>query len=260
MKRTIWILGNWKQNHLRSDASACASELFAKTRELRAQYADLKIGVAPTYVALDVVRPNCDGSENPLLLLAQDAATQDDGAFTGEVGPKMLIDAGVDLAIIGHSERRALYGDTDGVVAQKVAACAAAGIGIVLCIGEKLESRDAGSHESVVLEQLKTALDAFPKDAQSPLVLAYEPVWAIGTGRTASPEQASSMHRCIRAYLRERDGDRGHGRSILYGGSVKPENAAELMAAGDIDGFLVGGASLKAESLTQIALAAAQNL
>lgn len=262
MSRITWILGNWKQNHLSADAAACAKGiaegLEAALANPVAGCPEVRVGFAPTYLALAAAAPFAR-PHGGAWLLAQDVAAQESGAFTGEVGVAMLKEAGVEAAIIGHSERRAYYGDTNALVADKVTNALAHGMTVVLCVGESLEARDAGTHESTVISQLSESLakvDSSSMDAR--LVIAYEPVWAIGTGRTASPEQARDMHRAIRAHLATTYGDAGRDRSILYGGSVKPGNAAELIAAGDIDGFLVGGASLKADSFLAIATAAAQ--
>ncbi len=258
MSRTIWVLGNWKQNLLRDDAEALARAVAQGLGDALAGDR-IGIGIAPTYLALDRVRPHTgDGFASPRLL-AQDVAAQQSGAFTGEVGPAMLREAGVTAAIIGHSERRAMFGDTDSLVAAKLEAALAGGLDVVLCVGEQLEQRDAGEHETIVEAQLAAALSRLsPEFDPARVTIAYEPVWAIGTGRTATPEQASSMHGVIRRWLDDQ-GLRGADRSVLYGGSVKPNNAAELLAAGDIDGFLVGGASLDARSFLDIVSAAARH-
>ena len=253
---TTWILGNWKQNHLRAAASQTATEIAAGLEAALAGATDVFVGVAPTFLALDAVVPHC--ADDGLQLLAQDCAAQDQGAFTGEVGPSMLLDAGVGMTIVGHSERRAYYGESDEVVWAKTRAAYLAGLRVVLCVGERLEQREAGTHKSTVISQLKAALSELDLEGPDRLIIAYEPVWAIGTGHTASPEQASEMHGAIRAFLTERYGEVGSGRSILYGGSVKPANAAALIAAPDIDGFLVGGASLDASAFLAIVRAAAE--
>ncbi|MEM6997210.1 MAG: triose-phosphate isomerase [Myxococcota bacterium] len=258
---TTWVLGNWKQNQLRDAAASCAGGIAegvaAALDGADPSAGEVRVGLAPPYLSLDAARPHCRPGA-PVWLLAQDCAQQDAGAFTGEVGPAMLRDAGVEGTLVGHSERRAYYGDDDASVAAKLAAGLAGGLVVVLCVGEALAARDAGEHESTVISQLSAALDEVsPEQVTERLVVAYEPVWAIGTGRTASPAQASAMHATIRAWLADRFGDRGRGRSILYGGSVKPNNAAELIAAGDVDGFLVGGASLDPASFLAIVRAAA---
>lgn len=263
MARTIWILGNWKQNLLRAPAAALAQALAEGLERAQGAHAageSLRVGVAPTYLALDAVRPHTGEGPGDLRLLAQDIAAQDSGAFTGEVGPAMLAEVGVGAAIIGHSERRAHFGDHDALVAAKVQGALAGGMDVVLCVGESLEQRDAGNHESVVISQLSAALGSLDRALPAARVtVAYEPVWAIGTGRTATPEQASAMHRVIRSWLDEQ-GLAGADRSLLYGGSVKPHNAAALLAAGDIDGFLVGGASLDASKFLDIVSAASTHL
>jgi triosephosphate isomerase len=256
MARTTWVLGNWKQNLLRREAEALGRAIAEGLASALGSAAHVGVGVAPTYLALDTVRPfTGDGVRAPRLL-AQDVAAQEGGAFTGEVGPAMLREAGVAASIIGHSERRALFGDHDRLVAAKLQAALAGGLDVVLCVGERLDQRDAGIHESVVISQLSAALSQLPRELDPGRVtIAYEPVWAIGTGRTATPSLASSMHAVIRRWLDEQ-GLRGADRSVLYGGSVKPSNAAELLAAGDIDGFLVGGASLDARGFLDIVSAA----
>jgi triosephosphate isomerase len=251
MSRTTWILGNWKQNHLRAEAAACARALSAGLEPV----AGLRVGIAPTFLALDAVSSHC--SPEGLMLLAQDVAAQDAGAHTGEVGPAMLQECGVEGAIVGHSERRAHFGDTNELVKRKANAALEAGFTVVLCVGEPLEVRESGEHESHVISQLSDALsDVDPELPTRRLVVAYEPIWAIGTGRTASPDQADEMHGCIRRWMRDVKGAGFADRSVLYGGSVKPGNAGELIARPEIDGFLVGGASLDAESFLAIVAAA----
>ncbi|MFY0530703.1 triose-phosphate isomerase [Nannocystis pusilla] len=175
------------------------------------------------------------------------------GAFTGEVGPGQLADVGAHGAILGHSERRAHFHEDDALIARKVQCALQAGLRVVLCVGEGLEIRESGEHENYVISQLSASLTGVdPELFQDRLIIAYEPVWAIGTGKTASARDAGAMHRRIRTWLTEQHGATGADRSILYGGSVKPGNAAGLMAAGDVDGFLVGGASLEAEAFLQI--------
>jgi len=261
---TIWILGNWKQNLLREAAGQCAAAVAADLGDALGDAASdaVRVGIAPPYLSIHAAVEHCQPA-TPLWLLAQDCGAQDSGAFTGEVGPAMLKDAGVGATIIGHSERRAGFGDDDTVVAAKLNAALSGGLTVVLCVGEGLESRDAGEHESTVISQLSGAFSDLESRSgiaaiSERLVVAYEPVWAIGTGRTATPDQASAMHATIRAWMAERFGDAGRDRSILYGGSVKPGNAAELIAAPDVDGFLVGGASLDPSSFLAIVRAAAQ--
>ena len=262
MSRLTWILGNWKQNHGRAAAAACARGVAEGVPTAaagpHAHAREVRVGVAPPYLSIDAARP-FSRPHHPVWLLAQDVAAQDEGAFTGEVGPAMLREAGVEGAIVGHSERRSFFGDTDELVAAKLRAALRGGLVAVLCIGERLEAREAGEHESTVISQLSKAFAEVDSSLVGPsLVLAYEPVWAIGTGRVATPEQAAQMHRTIRAFLGDRFGETGAGRSILYGGSVKPDNAAALIATGDVDGFLVGGASLDPTAFLAIVRAAAE--
>jgi triosephosphate isomerase len=260
--RVTWVIGNWKQNHRPAAAKVCAEAVADGVAEALSSangptVGEVRVGIAPPYLSLEAVRPYTRLDET-VVLFAQDVAAQDEGAFTGEVGPAMLLDAEVEGAIVGHSERRQHYGETDALIAAKVAAALGAGLVCVLCVGERLQARDAGIHESTVLSQLSASLsNVKPEHVGERLVIAYEPVWAIGTGRNATPEQAAAMHAAIRGHLRERFGQAGADRSILYGGSVKPGNAAELIAAGDVDGFLVGGASLDPASFLGIVRAAA---
>jgi len=251
--RTRWTIGNWKQNLLRGAAEDLATAVVGDLPEPVAEGGkQVRVGIAPSFVALDVLRPWVR-PQGPLFLFAQNVAAQDEGAFTGEVGPDMLRDAGVHGAIVGHSERRALFGETDALVARKVQLALEADLRVVLCVGEGLAIRESGDHENYVVSQLSAAISQLPHELMCErLILAYEPVWAIGTGKTATPRDAAAMHRRLRAWMEEHFGSAGADRSILYGGSVKPNNAAALMAAGDVDGFLVGGASLEAEAFLQI--------
>jgi triosephosphate isomerase (TIM) len=259
MSRTLWVLGNWKQNLLREPAAGLAEAIAAGLAAALAGSTGVGVGIAPTYLALDRAQPFTGVEAGALRLLAQDCAAQDAGAFTGEVGPSMLREVGVTATLVGHSERRALFGDDDRLVAAKLQAALAGGLDVVLCVGEPLAERDAGEQDRVVLAQLEAALAGLDRSLDPDrVIIAYEPVWAIGTGRTASPEQASAMHGVIRRWL-DANGLRGADRSVLYGGSVKPDNATELLAAGEIDGFLVGGASLDARAFLDIVSAAAHH-
>jgi triosephosphate isomerase len=259
--RVTWVIGNWKQQHRPAAAKACAEAVANGLGEAlsnpHSTAGEIRVGLAPPYLSIEAVRPYTS-LDDTAFLLAQDVAAQDEGPFTGEVGPAMLRDAEVDGAIVGHSERRQHFCEGDALIAAKVAAALGGGLYCVLCVGERLEARDEGTHESIVISQLSAALSlVLPEQVEAHLVLAYEPVWAIGTGRTATPQQAAQMHATLRRFMRERFGQAGADRSILYGGSVKPGNAAELIAAGDVDGFLVGGASLDPASFLDIVRAAA---
>ncbi len=189
---------------------------------------------------------------------AQDIFYEESGAFTGEISAGMLAELDVRYVLVGHSERRHVIGEGEELVARKLEAALAGGLVPILCVGELLEERESGRAEEVVLGQIRSALEALPKGECSKVLLAYEPVWAIGTGRTATPEDASRMHGVIRGALKDLCGEEiSATTAILYGGSVKPQNAAELFAASDIDGVLVGGASLSADSFLGIVYAGA---
>ena len=211
--------------------------------------------LAPPHVYLPAVKEWIEGSS--ILLGAQDIADrQGSGAFTGEVSGAMLADLGCGYAIVGHSERRTLYGETDEIVAAKFAAAEAARLVPILCVGETLAERDAGATEQTVSRQLEAVLDTAGVGVFARAVVAYEPVWAIGTGRTATPEQAQDVHAFLRALVAARDGTIAAGLRILYGGSVKGANARALFDMDDIDGGLVGGASLVAAEFLEIFRAA----
>ncbi len=212
--------------------------------------------VCPPYPYLASVASLLEGSS--VELGAQNVSEHEKGAYTGEVAPAMLHDVGCRYAIVGHSERRTLYGESSNQVAEKMAAALAAGLVPILCIGETLEERDAGSTEQVVGDQLAAAIERNGIAAFAAAVIAYEPVWAIGTGKTATPEQAQDVHRYIRSVLAEHDADVAENVQILYGGSVKGDNAAGLFGMPDIDGGLIGGASLKAADFLAIARAATE--
>ncbi len=212
--------------------------------------------VCPPYPYLAAVATQVDGSR--LQLGAQNVSEFENGAYTGEVAPSMLRDAGCTHVIVGHSERRAIYGESSEQVAAKFAAALAAGLVPILCVGETLEQREAGETEAVVGEQLGAVVDAVGIEAFARAIIAYEPVWAIGTGVTASPEQAQDVHAFIRAQLAGKNETIAAGMQILYGGSVKGSNAAGLFGMADIDGGLIGGASLKAQDFLAIAVAAAE--
>ena len=211
--------------------------------------------LAPPYVYVPAVKEWLAGSA--ILLAAQDVSDrQGSGAYTGEVSGVMLAELGCSHVIVGHSERRALYGETDTIVATKFSAAQAANVVPILCVGETLAERDAGETEPTVRRQLAAVLDAAGVDAFRRAVVAYEPVWAIGTGRTATPEQAQEVHRLIRAMVAARNATIASSLTILYGGSVKGANARALFAMDDIDGGLVGGASLVASEFLDIFRAA----
>ena len=252
MTRKSLIAGNWKMN----GSFAESRELVAALRAGVAAKAPATMLLCPPFVYLAAVRQWLEGS--PIALGAQDLADKPGtGAYTGEVAGQMLRDVGCSHVIVGHSERRALYGETDAVVATKFKAAQAAGLIPIACVGETLEQREAGKTRSVIERQMAAVLDAAGVPAFAQAVVAYEPVWAIGTGRTASPEQAQEVHAFIRGMVAARDATIAAGLSILYGGSVKGSNARSLFAMPDIDGGLVGGASLVATEFLEIFRAAA---
>lgn len=248
--RQIYIAGNWKMNKLRGAAKALAEELRSSLGDT-----SVKLMVAPPFTALVDVGDVLKGSG--IRLGAQNMGLDLSGAHTGEVSAEMLKDVGVETVILGHSERRHIYGETDAMINQKVHLALGENLEVIVCVGELLDEREAGKAEHVVREQLSGSLKGVDAGAMAGLVIAYEPVWAIGTGKTATPEDADAMHRAIRGWLRETMGERVAGETIIqYGGSVKPENAAELLKKENIDGALVGGASLKADSFAAIARSA----
>ncbi len=256
--RTPFIAGNWKLHHTVSAAIDLTGQIVEAWEALdRAAGPDntVEVCVAPVATSLYAVAQAM--ADSAVFLAGQNCFQEANGAFTGEVSPALLRDAGASHCIVGHSERRTLFGETDAAVALKVRALLAAGLVPILCVGETLAERDAGETESVVLRQLRGALDGLSADALGDLIVAYEPVWAIGTGRTASPGDAQAVHAAIRAHLRSSFGEAlSDGLRILYGGSVKASNAAELLAQPDIDGALVGGAALTADQFVPIIAAA----
>ncbi|CAK0770802.1 triose-phosphate isomerase [Gammaproteobacteria bacterium] len=249
MRRPL-VVGNWKMNGSRAEAKELVAEVLAGLDRVP----NAEVVVCPPFVFLTEVSAQLVGS--PVGLGAQNCSAEKAGAFTGEVAVTMLADVGGRYVIVGHSERRTLYGEDDAVVAAKFAAVRAAGLVPILCVGERLEEREAGVTEAVVARQLDAVMDLEGVAALAQGVLAYEPVWAIGTGRTASPQQAQEVHAFIRARIAARDPKTAVKVCILYGGSVKGSNAAELFAMPDIDGGLIGGASLNAQEFLTICAAA----
>jgi triosephosphate isomerase len=250
--RTKLVVGNWKLHKTIDDAVALVTELKNQLGAVRGVAA----GVAPVFTALHAVAKRLEGTG--IATCAQDCFWEEKGAWTGEVSPGLLKDAGATWAIVGHSERRQFFGDTSESVGKKARAVLAAGLGAIVCVGELLAERDGGRTLEVVDAQLAGGLEGIDgKVAKERLVIAYEPVWAIGTGRTATPAQAQEVHAHIRKRLGERFGaDTAGAVRIQYGGSVKPSNAEALMAEADIDGALVGGASLEAADFVAIVKAA----
>jgi len=246
------IAGNWKMH----GALAESRQLVEALRTGVSADARATMLLCPPYVYLPALQGWLQGS--PILFGAQNLADKPGtGAFTGEVSGQMLRDVGCSHVIVGHSERRALYGETDAMVATKFKAAQTAGLTPIVCVGETLEQREAGQTRAVISAQVAAVVDSAGVQAFAKAVIAYEPVWAIGTGRTASPEQAQEVHAFIRGMIAARDATIAAGLSILYGGSVKGANARSLFAMADIDGGLVGGASLVAAEFLAIFRAAA---
>ncbi len=246
MRKTI-IAGNWKLNKTCKEAVELVTEL---NREV-SQVTEVDIVVCPVFTALrDVSDVLVDSN---VKLGAQNLYWEDAGAFTGEVSAPLIKDAGAQYVIIGHSERRQYFGETDATINKKIKAALAQGLTPIVCVGELLEERESGDTEKVITEQFKGSLAGYSADDVKRMVIAYEPVWAIGTGKTATPDQAQEVHKLIRQLLAD-----GFGQEtadvvrIQYGGSAKPENITELIQQPDIDGALVGGASLKSDSFAQM--------
>jgi triosephosphate isomerase (TIM) len=242
------IAGNWKMYKTVSESVDTA--LALKPLVANANHCDVVI--APVFTALKTVCDRLEGSN--VRVSAQDcSAEKEEGAHTGEVAAFMLRDVGARYVIVGHSERRQFYSETDEQVNRKVQAALASGLTVIMCVGETLAQRDEGTAQDVVSTQLTGGLSGLTASDLDRIIVAYEPVWAIGTGRTATPEQAQEMHAFIRRVFADRhSSDAADALRILYGGSVKPDNIQGLMAQADIDGALVGGASLKADSFAQI--------
>lgn len=245
--RTPVIAGNWKLFKKSTEAVDLVTALIPMVNTT----SGIEIIVAPVFTVLATVKKTLGDSN--IMLAAQDCFWEEEGAFTGEISPGMLVDAGCSHVIIGHSERRQYFGETNETVNRKIKAAIASGLTVLFCIGETLGEREANKTFEVLRTQVEKGLAGLPKSDIAKVIIAYEPVWAIGTGKTATDEQAQEAHAFIRNVVAEL-----HDRSladtirILYGGSVKPENVKGLMAQADIDGALVGGASLKADSFSAI--------
>ena len=248
MRKKI-VAGNWKMNTTKPDGV----ELAKQVAELSAEVpAGIGLIVAPPFTHLCAVNKALAGSR--VELSAQNCADHVSGAYTGEVSVDMLKAVGCKWTILGHSERRQYYGETDEKLVEKTRLALEAGLGVILCVGENLEEREAGKHFDVCTTQIKNVLYNFSAEDMKNVIVAYEPVWAIGTGKTATAEQAEEIHAHIRKVLAEKFGQQvADDVTILYGGSCKPSNAAELFAQSDIDGGLIGGAALKAADFIQIA-------
>lgn len=245
--RTKIVAGNWKMNKTPAEAKALIAGL---RKAMEGSDCSVEVVVCPPFVDLTVVAEALVGSQ--IRLGAQNMHQAASGAFTGEISAQMLVEIGVKYVILGHSERRALFAETDSAVNAKAKAAFAAGLIPIVCVGETLQEREAEQTNEVVTAQIKGSLADLGADLAR-CIVAYEPVWAIGTGRTATPSQAQEMHALIRRVLAEiSSGHIANAVRIQYGGSMKPDNAAELMAQPDIDGGLIGGAALKADSFMEI--------
>jgi len=244
--RTPLVVANWKMHKTVAESLEFAESLVPKLESVR----DVEVAVAPPFTALASLRDALAGTR--VSLAAQNAHAEKNGAFTGEISVPMLSELGVRYVILGHSERRTLFGETDEQIAKKVAAVQAARLRPILCVGEVLAERESGRTFDVLARQIAGSLASADKSVARDLVVAYEPVWAIGTGRTATPAIAQEAHAFIRVRLADRFGADAREIRIQYGGSVKPDNASELLAQPDIDGALVGGASLDPESFSAI--------
>jgi triosephosphate isomerase len=252
MRRPI-VAGNWKMNGSRT----MVRDLLGKLRTQAGAFAGIDVVVCPSTIHLPEAAGLTEGSA--LLLGSQNVADEDQGAFTGEVSAPMLREFGCRYGIVGHSERRSLYGESDELVARRFAAAKRHDLVPILCVGETLDERESGATEQVVARQVEAVFALLGKGAFADSVIAYEPVWAIGTGRTASPEQAQEVHAFLRERLRRGDAGVAAATRLLYGGSVKADNAGALFSMADIDGGLIGGASLKADEFLSICAAAARS-
>lgn len=250
MSRVPFVCGNWKLHKTVTESVALARAVADASRDA----SEVEVGIAPVFTAIHPVLQAV--GDSPLRVGAQNCWHEPQGAFTGEVSPPLLADLGCSFIIVGHSERRQLFGETNEGVNQKVHAVIAAGLQPIVCVGETLAQREADETLTVVGAQVREGLAGLSAEQIGSLVLAYEPVWAIGTGKTATTGQAQEVHAAIRALLRDLAGEQADLVRIQYGGSVKPANAADLLAQPDIDGALVGGAALKADDFAAIIRAA----
>ena len=244
MRKQI-VAGNWKMNNDLDDSKSLVKKVIKKLK--RKSLKNTRVIVAPTFVSLQKVADRAKGTK--VEVAAQNMHQAKSGAFTGEVSAEMLKSVDVNIVILGHSERREYFGETDAILAEKVDAALANSLEVIFCFGEVLEDRKSDNHFSVVESQIKNGLFHLPADAWKNIVLAYEPVWAIGTGETASPEQAQEMHAFIRKIVADKyNAEVAENVSILYGGSVNPGNAKEIFSKEDVDGGLIGGAALNADN------------
>lgn len=246
--RKFLIAGNWKMNAGPTDARALSGDMVAewKNKSFKAEAL-----ICPPYISIPAVADSFKNSD--FKVGAQDISTEDNGAYTGQISTEMVKDAGCEYVIVGHSERREYNHEDDSLVSQKANKTLSDGLRPIVCVGEKLDQRKSGKHEDVVQAQVETVLNNLKKENAADVVIAYEPVWAIGTGETATPDQAQQMHKHIRSLIANKWGsDSADKVRILYGGSMKPANAEELLSQPDVDGGLIGGASLDAKSFSEI--------
>jgi triosephosphate isomerase (TIM) len=249
-ERTPLIAGNWKMNKTVAEAEEFIQALLPRVSSVQA----VDVAICPPFTALQAMVDSARGSR--VEVYAQNMHHADSGAFTGEVAPPMLVEVGVHGVILGHSERRELFGETDRALQLKVPAALAAGLKPILCVGETEDEREAGDTERKLRHQVQEDLARVETERLGEIVIAYEPIWAIGTGRVATPDQAQEAIAFIRALVADRSREQAQLTRVLYGGSVKDDNCPELLALPDVDGALVGGASLDAESFAAIVNAA----
>jgi triosephosphate isomerase len=251
MSRAALIAGNWKMNKTVAEAEMFIQALLPRVSSLPD---NVELAICPPYTALAAMADSARGSR--VAVFAQNMHEAPSGAFTGEISAAMLGELDIDGVVIGHSERRQFFGETDRAVALKIAAALAAGLRPILCVGESEDERLAGETERKLRTQVQDGLEQVATERLAEVAIAYEPIWAIGTGTVATPEQAQEAASFVRALVRSRDSAAATGVRVLYGGSVTPDNAAELLALEDVDGALVGGASLDPASFAAIAAAA----
>ncbi len=241
--RKPFIAANWKMNKTLNETKSFLKDFIPLVKDV----SDVDIIIAPPFTSLYVAAEQLKGTN--IFLGAQNVFYEEVGAYTGEISPLMLSDIGCKYVIVGHSERRQYFNETDLIINKKIKAAKKAGLGVIFCIGESLEEREKGETFDVLLREIEEGLDDIDIDE---LIIAYEPIWAIGTGKTATPDQAQEVHEFIRDKLQFFYGNKANTSCIIYGGSVTPNNIDSLMACKDVDGALVGGASLKVESFTRI--------
>ncbi|HTD50903.1 MAG TPA: triose-phosphate isomerase [Acidimicrobiia bacterium] len=248
--RKPFIAGNWKMHHTHLEAIQVVQKLSYRLDQH--DFDDVDIVVCPPFTALRSVQTTLEGDRIPIALGAQNCHFEPEGAFTGEISAPMLAKLHVQYVIVGHSERRQLMGETDDIVTKKLRAVLAAGMSPILCVGETLDEREAAQTDEIVTGQIRAAFANLPADAAVRCVVAYEPIWAIGTGRNATPDDANTTVGVIRSVIRDLIDRSADEIRLLYGGSMKPGNAADLMAMPEIDGGLVGGASLEPDEFARV--------